>query len=96
MPKKAKERLAEQRYTKRARELVTKQKKHARGDTPWKDFFTSGAGATIESELAKTSIRAIVNKYGKKLGKRFTCSYTEQEDNILITIEAVKRRDDDC
>ncbi len=96
MPKKAKERLAEQRYTKRARELASKRKKRTRGDTPWKVFFTSGVGATIESELAKTSIRAIVNTYGKRLGKRFTCSYEEKENSILIKIEAVKRRDDDC
>jgi hypothetical protein len=94
MPKKAKERQAEQRYTKRARELVFKRKKR-RGDTPWKDFFEAGAGATIETELAKTSIRAIVNTYGTRLGRRFTCSYEEQEDSILVKIESVKRRDND-
>jgi hypothetical protein len=97
MPKKAKERIAEQRYAKRARELAAKRKKRTRGNTPWKNFFTSGVGATIETELAKTSIRAIVNTYGTRLGKRFSCSYEEKENSILVKIETVKRRDDnDC
>lgn len=95
MPKKAKERIAEQRYAKRARELASKRKKRTRGDTPWKNFFESGEGATIETELKKTSIRAIVNTYGTRLNKRFSCSYEELENSILVKIEAVKRRDND-
>jgi hypothetical protein len=93
MAKQAKARLAEQRYAKRARDLASRRKKRTRGDTPWKTFFTSGVGATIETELAKTSIRAIVNTYGTRLGKRFTCSYTEKANLTLVKIEAVKRRD---
>ncbi len=94
MPKKAKERIAEQRYVKRARALAAKRKKRTRGNTPWKLFFESGEGATIKTELAKTSIRAIVNTYGARLGKRFSCSYEEEEDHIMVKIESVKRRDD--
>lgn len=93
MAKQAKARLAEQRYAKRARSLALKCKKRTRGDTPWKTFFMSGVGATIETELAKTSIRAIVNTYGTRLGKKFTCSYKEKENVTLVKIEAVKRRD---
>lgn len=94
MPKKAKERIAEQRYAKRARALASKRKKRTRGNTPWKTFFESGEGAIIKTELAKTSIRAIVNTYGTRLGKRFSCSYEEEEDHIMVKIESVKRRDD--
>ena len=94
MAKKAKDRLEEQRYTKRMRALASKRKKKTRGNTPWKTFFESGVGATIETELAKTSIRAIVNTYGTRLGRRFDCSYEEQENSILVKIEAVKRRED--
>jgi hypothetical protein len=95
MAKKAKERFAEQRYAKRVRELAAACKSSSRGDTPWKDFFHSGVGATIETELAKTSVRAIITTYGKKLGKRFVCSFDEQEDRIIVQIESAKRRDDD-
>jgi len=95
MSKAAKARTAEQRYTKRARELSSKCKKRTRGNTPWKTFFTSGVGATIETELAKTSIRAIVNTYGVRLGNRFTCSYEERENSIRVKIEAIKRRNDE-
>jgi hypothetical protein len=93
MAKTAKARLAEQRYIKRARELASSRKKKTRGNTPWKTFFISGKGATIETELAKTSIRAIVNTYGTKLGKKFICSYEEKENLILVKIEDVKRRE---
>ena len=93
MAKKAKARLAEQKYAKRARDLASRRKKKTRGNTPWKTFFTSGVGATIETELAKTSIRAIVNTYGTRLGKRFTCSFKEQANSTLVKIEAVKRRE---
>jgi hypothetical protein len=93
MAKKAKARTSELRYAKRARELAGKRKKRTHGDTPWKTFFTSGVGATLETELKKSSIRAIVNTYGTRLGKRFTCSYQDQVGSTLVTIDAVRSRE---
>lgn len=94
MSKKAKARLAEQKYIKRARDLASRRTRVTRGNTPWKTFFTAGKGATIETELAKTSIRAIVNTYGARLGKKFTCSYEEKDNVVVVKIESVKRRED--
>ena len=92
--KKPRGRIAEQRYAKRVLELKAKRKKGTKDDsrTPWKHFFDGGRGATITTEIPKASIRAIVYKYGKKLGKRFVCSYEEQDGCVLVKIEAVKRR----
>ncbi len=95
MPKQAKLRLREQEYAGRARELAGTRKKRTRGNTPWKAFFQAGVGATIETELEKASIRAIVNTYGVRLGKRFSCAYRDKGHTTLVTIEAVKRRKND-
>jgi hypothetical protein len=91
--KEAKAREAELRYAQKTRMRKTQRKKRTRGNTPWKTFFASGAGAKIETELPKTSIRAIVNTYGIRLGKRFSCSYQEQDDLTLVTIDAVRSRE---
>lgn len=96
MTRKAKSREAEQRYFKRARGLAAMRQKKTRGYTPWKTFFAAGVGASIETTIAETSITAIVNTYGKRLGKRFTCSYERKEDKLIIVkIVAVKRRENE-
>lgn len=93
MPKQPKGRILEQRYTKRVRELRSKRKKRTPGRTPWKQFFHSEVGAMIRTEIPRSSIRSIVYTYGKKLGKRFICSYEEQDEGYtLVEIEVVKRR----
>lgn len=93
MPKQPKGRILEQQYTKRVRELRAKRKKRTPGRTPWKQFFAIGAGATMQTEIPRSSIHSIVYTYGKKLGKRFICSYEEQDEGYtLVKIEAVKRR----
>jgi hypothetical protein len=87
--------MAEQRYTKRVRELAAKRKKRTTGGgrTPWKKFFENGVGTEIKTEIPKSSIHSIVYTYGKKLGKRFICSYGELDGGFtLVKIEAVKRR----
>ncbi len=95
MPKQPKRRIVEQRYVKKIRGRKAKRKKRTKGRTrtPWKQFFSSGLGATIQTEIPKSSIHSIVYTYGKKLGKRFICSCVEQEEGyMLVKIEAVKRR----
>ena len=96
MAKQPKRRIAEQKYTKRVRELEakrTKRKTTGGGRTPWKKFFDKGAGAEIRTEIPKSSIHSIVYTYGKKLDKRFICSYEELDGGfMLVKIEAVKRR----
>ncbi len=93
MPKQPKGRIAEQRYAKGVRELKAKRKKRTKGRTPWKQFFDNGVGATMQTEIPRSSIHSIVYTYGKKLGKRFICSYEEQSEGFtLVKIEAVKRR----
>ncbi len=70
-----------------------KKRPTGRGRTPWKQFFENGIGAEIPTEIPKPSIHAIVYTYGKKLGKRFICSYEEIDGGFtLVKIEAVKRR----
>ena len=71
MAKQPRGRIAEQRYAKRVRELQSKRKKKTKGRTPWKQFFDTGIGATMKTEIPKSSIHSIVYTYGKKLGKRF-------------------------
>jgi hypothetical protein len=95
MAKQPKKRIAEQKYIKRVRELTAKRKRRTTGGgrTPWKIFFENGVGAEIRTEIPKSSIHSIVYTYGKKLGKRFICSYEEVDDGFtLVKIEAVKRR----
>jgi hypothetical protein len=95
MAKQPRRRIAEQKYIKRVRELVAKRKKRTTGGgrTPWKQFFDNGIGAEIRTEIPKPSIHSIVYTYGKKLGKRFICSYEEIDGGFtLVKIEAVKRR----
>ncbi len=94
MAKQPKRRIAEQRYTKRVRELTSKRKRRTTGGrTPWKQFFDNGVGAEIRTEIPKSSIHSIVYTYGKKLSKRFICSYEEVDGGFtLVKIEAVKRR----
>jgi hypothetical protein len=95
MAKQPKRRIAEQKYIKRVRELAAKRKRRTTGGgrTPWKQFFDNGVGAEIHSEIPKSSIHSIVYTYGKKLGKRFICSYEEVDGGFtLVKIEAVKRR----
>ncbi len=97
MAKQPKKRIAEQKYIKRVRELTAKRKRKRRttggGRTPWKIFFENGIGAEIRTEIPKSSIHSFVYTYGKKLGKRFICSYEELDGGfMLVKIEAVKRR----
>jgi hypothetical protein len=93
MAKIPKRRIAEQKYVKRVRDRMTKRKKRtAGGRTPWKIFFENGIGAETRTEIPKSSIHSIVYTYGKKLGKRFICSYEVDGDFTLVKIEAVKRR----
>lgn len=94
MAKQPKKRIAEQKYIKRVRELTAKRKRRTGGGrTPWKHFFDNGVGAEIRTEIPKSSIHSIVYTYGKKLGKRFICSYEELDGGFtLVKLEAVKRR----
>jgi hypothetical protein len=94
MAKQPKKRIAEQKYVKRVRELTAKRKRRTTGGrTPWKQFFDNGVGAEIRTEIPKPSIHSIVYTYGKKLGKRFICSYEEVDGGFtLVKLEAVKRR----
>ena len=98
MAKQPKRRIAEQKYIKRVRDLTAKRKRRTTrttggGRTPWKQFFENGVGAEIRTEIPKSSIHSIVYTYGKKLGKRFICSYEELDDGFtLVKIDAVKRR----
>lgn len=92
MAKKPKARIAEQRYIKRCREIREAASQKPRR-TPWMEFFQSGPGAEVETEIPKTSIHSIVYSYGKKLGRKFVCTYTEQDDFTLVKLVAVKRRD---
>lgn len=96
MAKQPKRRMAEQKYTKRVRDLVAKRRKKRTtggGLTPWKQFFANGIGAEIRTEIPKSSIHSIVYTYGKKFGKRFICSYEELDGGVtLVKMEAVKRR----
>lgn len=92
VPKQPRGRIAEQRYTKKVRGLKAKRKKRI-GRTPWKQFFDNGTGTTMQTEIPRSSIHSIVYTYGKKLGKRFVCSYEEQDNGFtLVKLEAVKRR----
>ncbi len=91
--KAAKAREAELKYAQRVRGMRTRRKKRTRGNTPWKTFFATGVGATVETGLPKTSIRAIVNKYNIRLDKRFSCSYKERDDLTLVTIDAIRSRE---
>ena len=91
MAKNPKLRIAEQRYIKRTRRLHRTIPKSTR--TPWMEFFKSGVGAEIETEIPKTSIRSIVYTYGKKLNKKFICSYEERDDRTLVKLEAVRVRE---
>ena len=95
--KQPKRRIAEQKYMKRVRDLAAKRGRKKRttggGLTPWKQFFATGIGAEIRTEIPKSSIGSIVYSYGKKLGKRFICSYEELDGGfMLVKLEAVKRR----
>lgn len=92
MAKKPKARIAEQRYTNRVREIREAASQKPRR-TPWMEFFQSGPGAEVETEIPKTSIHSIVYSYGKKLGKKFVCTYEEQDGLTLVKLEAVKRRE---
>jgi len=95
MPKQPKRRIVEQRYVKKIRGRKAKRKKRTKdkGRTPWKQFFSRGLGATIQTEIPKSSIHSIVYTYGMKLGKRFICSHVKQDEGCtLVKIEAVKRR----
>lgn len=91
-------RLAEQRYANRTRDLLVKIKKPktqgADSSAPWKTFFAQGEGATLQTGIPKTSIQSIVYMYGKKMGKRFKCSYSTLESGeTIVVIENVKRRE---
>ena len=94
MVKQPKGRIAEQQYLRRARALRAKRKRRtkARSPTPWREFFESGVGATIRTEIPKSSVSSIAYTYGKRLKKRFKCSYEQEEDCALVKIVAVKRR----
>lgn len=92
MPKQPKGRMAEQRYAKRVRSLSAGRKKRTKGRTPWKQFFDSGTGATMKTEIPRSSIHSIVYTYGKKLGKKFNCSFEEKDGLTTIRIESITRR----
>ncbi len=95
MAKQPKRRIAEQKYIKRVRDLTAKRKRKSTsgGRTPWKQFFNNGVGAEIRTEIPKSSIHSIVYTYGKKLGKRFICSYEGLDGGFtLVKLEAVRRR----
>lgn len=92
MAKKPKARIAEQRYIKRARGIKERTSQKPRR-TPWMEFFQAGPGAEVETEIPKTSIHSIVYSYGKKLGKKFVCTYEEQDELTLVKLKAVERRD---
>ena len=94
MPKFPKLRIAETRYTNRIRNIQseTPKKTRSRSKTPWKSFFEAGIGATWTTEIPKTSIRSIVHTYGKSMGKKFSCSYTENNGEIIVKIDKVERR----
>ncbi len=99
MPKKSNGRETEIRYLRRDRQLRSGRKKNTEGRTPWKLFFEKGAGAEMRTTIARQSIHSIVYAYGKKLGKRFGCSYavdvTSGTKFTLVKIEAVTARDDE-
>ncbi len=92
MAKAPKDRIAEQRYIKRVRDLRSRRKKTTKGRTPWKQFFEAGVGAVIKTEIPKSSIHSIVYTYGVNMEKRFVCSYEEHEGHTLVRIDAIKRR----
>lgn len=92
MPKQAKGRIAERNYAKRIRSLKARRKKKTKGRAPWKQFFESGIGASIRTEIPKSSIHSIVYTYGKKLGKRFICSYDSRNGCTVVRIETIKSR----
>ncbi len=92
MAKPPRGRTAEQQYAKRIRDLKSKRKKKTKGRTPWKKFFDTGIGATMTTEIPKSSIHSIVYTYGKKLGKRFICSYETKNGHTIVRIETIKRR----
>ena len=94
MAKQPKRRIAEQKYIKRVHDLIAQRKKVvSTGRTPWKQFFSRGVGAEIVTEIPKSSIHSIIYTYGKKMGKRFVCSFVEQDEgSVLVKIEAIKRR----
>lgn len=93
MAKKAKNREKEQQYIKRARKLRDNIKSVSRR-TPWTEFFKEGPGAELETDIPKSSIHSIVYSYGRKLGKKFVCSYETQNDGVVVvTLESIERRD---
>ena len=67
MPKTPKGRIAEQKYAKRVRDILLRQKKRTKtkSRTPWKQFFDEGIGATLLTEIPKSSIHSITYTYGK-------------------------------
>lgn len=91
-------REAELRYLNKTRSIRARRKKRTRSKerTPWKNFFSQGIGAEVETEIPRASIHSIVYTYGKKLGKRFECSYSEgkSDNTTLVKIEAVGIRDE--
>jgi hypothetical protein len=91
--KKPKARIAEQRYIKRAREIREVAAQVPGRPTPWIDFFQEGPGAELETEIKRSSIHSIIYSYGKKLNKKFICSYEEKDGVTLVKLEAVKRRE---
>lgn len=95
MPRQSKARIAEQRYINRVRGLKSGRKVGTTGGkTSWKDFFDKGEGAEVRTDIAKQSISTIVCVYGKRMGKRFVCSYDVKDDHTVVKIEEVQERDD--